>query len=518
MDVEHSDSSIIGRTTPASSDGGEPPSAKDAGATTQPLGQRRPIWHRLFDPVDNGWLAFFRILFGIEMLYTVWKHFDHGRVLWYSEAPFLFKYYGFEWVHAWPGDWLKVHYIILGVLSGCIILGLFYRISMTLFFFGFTYIYLLDQADFLNHYYLVCLLALVMIFIPAHQSLSIDAWLRPRLRSHTAPTWTLWLLRFQVGIPYFFGGIAKLNADWLRGEPMHIWLVERMDNFPLMADFFATREAGYFFSYGGLFFDLFIIPMLLWPRTRLLGYAMAVFFHVTNSFLFGIGIFPWMMMLASLIYFSPELPRRLLRKLARVRPLASPRPAAASERLDQRQRRILAVLGVYLAFQCLFPLRHFLYSGNVSWTEDGHRFAWHMMLRTKRGYVRLYAHDPTTGLTFHLDPTDYLSFEQRRDLAGHPDMIRQFAHFLANEPDMQRELRKRGLKRIEIRADGWVTLNGRIPQRMIDPNVDLSRQPRTLWSKSWVLPLTEPFRYDEPFGIGRDDWNHFLAKEQPLPF
>ena len=92
---------------------------------------------------------------------------------------------------------------------------------------------------------------------------------------------------------------------------------------------------------------------------------------------------------------------------------------------------------MYLAFQFLVPLRHFLYPGNVNWTEEGHRFSWHMLLRTKRGFAHFYAYDPTTGLTYRLDPLGYLSYEQARDLAGHPDMILQFAHFLANHPKIR---------------------------------------------------------------------------------
>ena len=498
MDADHFESPNTSPSTPPShSDGGEAPSHADARDATQRPDAGPRFWHRLFDPVDNGWLVYFRIFFGIEMLYTVWIHYDGGRLLWFSEGNFLFKYYGFEWVETWPKEWLNIHYIVMGVLSVLIIVGLFYRISSVLFFFSFTYIFLLDQTLYLNHYYLVCLLSLVMIFIPAHSAFSLDALFRRRLRSRVAPAWSLWLLKIQLGIPYFFGGIAKLNVDWLRGEPMHLWLMERTHIFPWLADFIETKEAAYCFSYGGILYDLLIVPMLLWRRTRLLGYAVTICFHMTNMQLFNIGIFPWLMMLGTLIYFPPHVPRRLLSKLVPIPPVRFPRRAAESA-LTVRQKATLAVIAAFLAFQFLFPFRHWLYPGHVGWTEEGQRFSWHMMLNSKRGFARFYAYEPSSGQRLNLNEIGYLEEMQIEEMAYYPDMILQFAHFLARQPDLRRELQRREFSTYEIRVESWISLNGRRPQHMIDPNVDLSRQPRTLGATSWIVPLKEPFR-DKPF-------------------
>jgi hypothetical protein len=473
---------------------------------TQTLSMR--LSHTLFAPVDNGWLVYFRILFGIEMLWTVWKHYDGFRLQFNINSPFLFKYYGFEWVQTWPEFWMWFHLGAMGILAVFIILGLLYRLSMSLFCLGFTYLFLLNQANYLNHYYLVCLLALVMIFIPAHQSFSVDALFRRRIRSSVAPQWAFWLLRIQVGIPYFFGGIAKINRDWLQGAPMDLWLTEASDEFPgSLGEFFRTEEAAYLFSYGGLTYDLLIVPMLLWRRTRLLAYAGTIFFHMMNTQLFQIGIFPWLMMLGTLIYFPPEVPRKLLSRFTQVRPAVLPRRTTTT--LTVGQKTVVASLSLYLAFQCLFPLRHHLYPGYVSWTEEGHRFSWHMMLRAKRGIAFFYAYEPSTGRALRLDPIGFLNPRQMTRFADQPRMLQQFAIFLANDPDIQAELRRRGLRgRLEIRVDGWVTLNGRQPQRLVDPFVDLSRQPHDLWPAPWIVPLTEPLP-DEPWGVNHEGWSEF---------
>ena len=189
---------------------------------------------RFFEPVDIASLVYFRVAFGVIMLWEVWRYFDHGWIARYWIRPTLhFTYYGFDWVHPWPASGMYLHWVALGALAILITLGLWYRISATLFFLGFTYTFLLEQARYLNHFYLICLISFLMIFIPAHRAASLDARWRPSLRSQTAPAWALWLLRGQIGIVYFYGGVAKLNADWGRAEPFRTWLARRTD-FPVI--------------------------------------------------------------------------------------------------------------------------------------------------------------------------------------------------------------------------------------------------------------------------------------------
>ena len=141
--------------------------------------------------------------------------------------------------------------------------------------------------------------------------LSLDAW---RGRAHcpeTVPVWALWLLRAQVGIIYIYGGVAKLNGDWLRGEPMRTWLRHRVDD-PSLASLVAEEWVVGLFSYGGLLFDLLVVPLLLWRRTRALAFVAALGFHLTNAALFQIGIFPWLMIAATTVFFTPDWPRRVL--------------------------------------------------------------------------------------------------------------------------------------------------------------------------------------------------------------
>jgi hypothetical protein len=451
------------------------------------------IWNALFTPVDISFLVFFRLVFGAIMLWEVYRYFDHGWILrHYIEPQIYFSYYGFSWVKPWPGAWMYVHFLALGALAVCILVGFYYRIAATLFFLGFTYVFLLDQTKYLNHFYLIVLLSFLLIWVPAARAFSLDAWRKPKLRSATAPGWTLWLLRAQLGIAYFYGGVAKLNSDWLQGEPMRMWLAASMD-FPVIGPFFREEWMVYGFVIGGLLLDLLVVPLLLWRRTRLYAFLATVLFHCLNALLFRIGIFPWFMLLATLIFFDPDLPRRIVgvfwKGAERRRPAAqhtdlAPVPTFAAA--PPRDRIVAALIAAYLAVQLVVPLRHHLYPGDVNWTEEGHLFAWHMKLRDKSAEAVFFITDPASGKKWKVKPDRYLKARQRDKMATRPDLILQFSHFLAAE------MRKAGYANVEVRAQVMASLNGRAPQLLVDPTVDLTKERRSLWPARWIVPLTEP--------------------------
>ena len=259
----------------------------------------------------------------------------------------------------------------------------------------------------------------------------------------------------------------------------------------------------YLFSYGGLLLDLLIVPFLLWRRTRLVAFVFALGFHLMNSQLFTIGIFPWLAIAATMLFFPPSWPRRFVgfvrRSLRRSsQQEASERgheeqetqgediPSAAPTRLQRRQWIIVSLLGVFLAVQLLMPLRHFLYLGDSSWTHEGHRFAWQMMLRDVQGEAVFYATDPMSGHTWEIDPRNHLTARQAKRVTQYPDIALQFSHRIAET------FRAMGYEQIEVRAHVVASLNGRDYQYLIDPSVDLAKQPRTLAPAPWIVPLEEP--------------------------
>lgn len=447
---------------------------------------------RLFARVDIASLVYFRIAFGAIMLKELWRLFGDGWIErnW-IEPRFHFTYFGFGWVQPWSGIAMHAHLLALDMLAIFIMVGLFCRISAALFFIGFTYLFLLEQARYLNHYYFVSLVSLLMVFVPAHRAFSLDVWRRPSLRSQTAPAWSLWILRAQMGIVYFYGGLAKLNRDWLRGEPMRRWLAHRTD-YPFLGPYLTEEWAVWFFAYGGLLFDLLVVPGLLWRRTRIIAFVSAVFFHLMNGWLFNVGVFPWFSIAATALFFSPDWPRRVVNRVrarlgaAEVPPPSDATASAPTGSGERWPRTTMTILGVYMAIQLLVPLRHWLYPGNVSWTEEGHNFSWRMMLRVKSATAEFFITEPARGTTWKIDPLEYLTRWQFRNMSKRPDMILQFCHHLAAE------MRRQGHGRVEVRAHVAVSLNGREPQLLVNPRVDLAAQPRTILPARWIVPLTTP--------------------------
>ncbi len=461
---------------------------------------------RLFAPVDNSSIVFFRIAFGLIMLWEVQRYLSYGWVASeYIDTQYLFPYVGFEWVKPWPGIGMYLHYYALAILAICIMVGFYYRISAALFFVGVTYIFLLDKAHFLNHMYLVSLISFLLIFVPANQAFSIDARRRPSIRSDTAPAWALVLLVTQVSIIYFYGGLAKLNADWLRGEPMRTWLRDE-SGLPIIGRLVTDEWFVYLVSYTGLLLDLFIVPLLLWPKTRWFAVIALVIFHRFNAALFSIGIFPMFATAAIVLFLPPEWPRRIAtsvrsmfapqhRRTSRVRGArrgevptpAIPRSVPFMQR-SASQRIAVGCIVAYVGFQLIFPLRHHLYQGNPAWTDQGDRFAWRMMLHSKVGEVTFEVTDPSTGTKWDVDPSTYLTSHQLGNMESQPDMIVQFSHFLADE--WQRD----GYDNVEVRALSSISLNARDPYPIVDPRVDLAAVNLDIWNASWITSLDEQER------------------------
>ncbi len=301
-------------------------------------------------------------------------------------------------------------------------------------------------------------------------------------------------------MPYFFGGVAKLTTDWLHGQPIELFLSSKSE-LPLIGGMLQAPFAVELFSWGGLFFDLAIVPLLLWSRSRWLAYFLCVGFHITNSFLFQIHIFPWFMILATTVFFPPSWPRQIL---------GVPNPdSSSSDNKNVGDRTIafaplsplwlIALIGLGL-FHCTWPLRSRLYNEETSWTERGHLFSWRMMLRAKEVGIGYAVVDPASGRAANVDHKQFIDPEQAEKFARDPELIRQLAHFIANK--FEKEMGRRP----EVYALVLASLNGRKPQLMIDPNVDLAAQTFALWEKPiWVLPLTEPFR-KEAWRVPVEQW------------
>jgi vitamin K-dependent gamma-carboxylase len=432
----------------------------------------------LSQPRDLASLAAFRVAFGTIVMISALRFLCLGWIEQLFVMPrFHFKYWALGWVPAPSPTVAWGLFATLAVLGALVALGLAYRVSVALLFVVFTYLQLVDVATYLNHYYLVSLLALLLTFMPAHRCFSVDARLRPTLRADTGPAWCLWLLRAQVGIVYVNAGLAKATADWLlHAQPLDIWLSART-SMPVVGPFLDHPAVAYLMSWAGFLFDTTIVLWLLWPRTRRWAYGAVLVFHASTWLLFPpIGMFPVIMVVAALVFFGPAWPRRWLPPRTGDAGLVVRSSGGTSTWVGA------AMAGAFLILQLAAPLRAHAYGGNVSWHEQGMRFSWRVMTREKNGSVTFVVRDPVDGREWLVPPGKYLTRIQEREMAVQPDLILQLARRIA------RDWAAAGHPGVRVFADARVSLNGRPAEPFIDPDVDLARETDGVGAKAWILP------------------------------
>ena len=437
------------------------------------------IIYKLQEPVDAASLAFFRIVFGAVMLFSQVRFLLNGWVsLFYIKPKFFFKYYGFYWVKTLPDNWMYLPWIGMIIALVMVIIGKYYRVAITSFFLLFSYAELLDLTNYLNHYYLVTILSFIMIFLPMNAAFSLDA--RKFKQPASVPRYTLCVLRLQVGLVYFFAGLSKIKYDWLiKAEPLKIWL-STCQNIPVLGRFLAMPFTAYVFSWVGMLFDLTAVFFLLSKKTRPYEYAIIVIFHVMTLWLFYIGIFPLIMMGVALVFFSPAWHRSVLAKWFSW--LNKSEGAQHLFSWSKHQLTFFLFFSLYFLIQVILPLRYLFYQGNVLWTEQGFRYAWNVMLMEKDGYIEFYVEDKVTHKRYIEYPKKYLTPLQERMMDTQPDMILQYAHFLADK------YRKRLHHPVAVYADDYVSLNQKAGQTYIDPKIDLSNETDSFAPKKWILP------------------------------
>lgn len=429
----------------------------------------------LWQPVDGLTLSVYRIGFALLMLYEVY------RIAGLVDAEYLatqcpFRFDGFDWLPTPSRAQFDVLIAAMAVSCGLMAAGLLFRAAAITWFGLYTYVFLLEQTLYNNHYYLISLLSFLFCVTNADTSLSFGK----HQRSRFIPAWQLWIFRFQFALVYSYAGIAKINLDWLQGEPVRYMLQVRTEAFA-WHEFYTSDTVVYFIAYGGLLFDLLIPWLLLCQRTRRLAVALILIFHITNSQLFQIGVFPWLGIWSTILFLDPERTRRTLRLVNRN--TLSMSNATSTPTASFVQRWVTALIAIYVAVQIVAPLRHFAYPGNVSWTEEGHNFAWHMKLRSKDSMYRFYSVNVRGQMT-PIDQTNYLTPKQQQEIASRPTLLHRFARFL------NRTVAESHTNEDRIVVHAIASLNGRPFQYLIDPQVDLGRQP-TAWcgSAAWIEPL-----------------------------
>jgi hypothetical protein len=426
-----------------------------------------------FKPIDNAPLIVFRWLFGalifLESVGAIFTGWVSSNMV---EPNFNFTFIGFEWLNDLLGPQMYVFYAVMGAFGLMVMLGWYYRFSMVAFTIMWTTTYLMQKTSYNNHYYLLVLICVLMCLLPAHHYGSLDVRLR-RVRSrHHMFNWHRWSLILMMAIAYIFGSIAKIYPDWLDATFIRRAFTNRYET-PWLRELFNDSTFHYFIAYSGIAFDLLIVPALLWRRTRWVAVVASFIFHLFNSAVFQIGIFPYLSLAFILFFYPPDTIRRNL---------LSAKPPSMVKRMlvPQNGGRIKVFLTVFFIVQLILPVRHHFIDSNVLWSEEGHRMSWRMMLRSKSGYIHYTVIDAKTQERLPLRLGDHLTSKQIRGLATHPDMIWQFAQYIKRQHANEGRV-------VAVYANAMVSLNGRPKKPLIDPETDLSSESWKRYSaQTWI--------------------------------
>ncbi|WP_406685151.1 HTTM domain-containing protein [Seonamhaeicola sp. MEBiC1930] len=429
----------------------------------------------LFRHIDNASLVVFRIIFGLlcflESVGAIFTGWVNTTLI---EPKFTFSFIGFEWLQPLPGYGMYFYYFIMGVFGLFIMIGYKYRFSMLAFTLLWSATYLMQKSSYNNHYYLLMLLSAIMVLLPANRYASIDVKQNPDLKSYSMPLWCKWVFVLQLLIVYTFASIAKLYPDWLDTSVIEILMRPKADYF-LVGELLQQKWFHYALTYGGIIFDGLIIPLLLFKPTRKYAFFVSIFFHLFNSVVFQIGIFPYLSLAFSLFFFEPETIRNLFLK-------KKPFYNVNEVIIPIYKNPLIVVFGIYFLSQIALPLRHHILEDDVLWTEEGHRLSWRMMLRTRGGITTFKVKNKETGEQTVINLDHYLTKKQKHNVSSKPDFIWQFAQHL------KKRYQEDG-QDVAVFVASKVRVNRKPFKQLINPEIDLASLDWEMFKHSnWILP------------------------------
>ncbi len=442
---------------------------------------------QLFTQVDNTGLVLFRVVFGALIAIEGFGAIATGWVRrTFIDPDFTFNFIGFEFLQPLPGNGMYYYFAFMGVLGLCVMIGFKYRWTMLGYAIMWSGVYLMQKTSYNNHYYLMMLLCYIMPMLPAHKWLSVDVAQNPNIKSNSMPRWCLLLIVGQILIVFTYAAVAKIYPDWLDGTATRLFMRGKADYW-LVGDFLQLDWVHQGMAYFGILFDALIIPMFLWKRTRMLAFVLSLFFHLFNSVVFQIGIFPYMSIAFSLFFFSsPTLIKRFVPK----KPLYTGNELI----IPKHKSFLISAMTVYLIIQIALPVRHWFIDQPVLWTEEGHRLSWRMMLRSKSGRVIFYTKDKNdpNAVKRHFGYKKHLSAKQQRSIKTKPDFIWQFAQRI-------REIEAKEGRDVAVFASVKLKVNAGSYYPYINPDIDLAA---VKWDyfrhNTWILPAPENFTKRKP--------------------
>ncbi|GAB1607264.1 vitamin K-dependent gamma-carboxylase-like isoform X1 [Argonauta hians] len=491
--------------------------------------------HLLNQPTDPALLGMTRFLFGFIMVLDIPQERGLASIdEKYNDAK-MCNFPLFDFLKPLPLEWMYILYFTMWLCALFMMIGFCFRLSTCLFTAIYWYLFFLDKTKWNNHSYLYGLHSIMFMVSDANRYWSVDSLLDSSIRNGQVPLWNYTILRFQNFLVYFFAGIKKMTPEWLEGYSMKS-LNEHWVFLPFKFIFTADQIDLFIVHYFGFFLDLTIGFFLFFDVTRPYAFIFGMSFHLMNSQIFNIGMFPWAMIATMTIFFYPDWPRRVFKRLPRSlsflfpkdepfqtsshciytvkpeEPLRKGNLPSSSDTLklqdlttnsktpksqDLKSNSKCSIPAkyslvhvcsssftiIYILLQLFLPFSHFITKGYNNWTSGLYGYSWDMMVHSwNTQHLQIMYVERDTGETGFIDPMAFVRSSKRWPL--HSDMVKQYALCIENR------LENLGLKNIELYFDVWVSLTRRFQQRLFNPNTDIIRADwHPFRDTPWILPL-----------------------------
>lgn len=346
----------------------------------------------------------------------------------------------------------------------------------------------------------------------AHHVWSLDSKIGVIAQNKRLPNWQLFLFQFQVLILFFYGGINKINTEWLSGYPVIYSLAIKGIVEPILSPLAIAM------SWAGMLFDLLVGWFLYFGIYLKICFLSSMMFHLTNHWMYDdIGVFPFLGM-GLLVLFIPSH-YWIKEKI----------PKLGAQKIS---KKIIVGVAAICLFQVVFPFRHYFLSGDFRWTDEGGKFAWTMKSSARTMWITFFIVDPKTkkkqeleefntkitsheiiqiikkkiltenvvevvdgkfimryaGKEIDINRLDEYEYKLKTRKYARRDLVDLYSVWRA-ALFIEKKYKKMGIKDPIITVEFIKSINAHPPERVIDPNLDLTKVKYSLWRHNeWILP------------------------------
>lgn len=278
-----------------------------------------------------------------------------------------------------------------------------------------------------------------------------------------------------------------MSPEWLSGYAMtnlgHHWVFS-----PFRMFFSVQMTELLFIHWFAAVFDTSIAFFMIWEAARKYVLPFMLSFHLMNSRLFEIGMFPWVCLAQVQLFYSNDWMKKSKK---------GPEIKLRREPVTNKERRRFYVILVYCGLQLFLPYSHFITKGYNNWTNGLYGYSWDMMVSSYDTIATsIKVVDNSNNKTHFLEPFAFTEYDRWTKYA---DMAKQYAHCISDKLTRNAYNNPLESANISIYFDVWCSMNRRFQQRVFHPSEDLLKAKWSPFEKTeWVLPILNQFNYMRP--------------------